>query len=74
MPGEITRLVLDIDLRSYAVDARVTVAKHLIRRAVNSGIINEADIAYFLEDEDFRITLNKGKENSFIIKVEEVTT
>ena len=64
MSKQITRLVIDIDLRCYAEDARFTIMKHLINRAVNTGIFTEDDVAYFFDDE--------GKDGVYF-KVEEIT-
>jgi len=71
MPREITRLVLDIDLRHYAEDARATIAKGIINRAVNNGSITEDDVAIFLEGE-LKITPEEGK-NGVVFKVEQFT-
>lgn len=65
MSKKITRLVLDIDLRCYAEDARFTLMKHMINRAVNCGMITEEDMAYFL---------NGDSTEGMFFKVEEITT
>jgi hypothetical protein len=64
MSKAITRLVLDIDLRCYAEDARFTIAKHLINRAVNTALITEDDLASFLNEEETE---------GMLFKVEEIT-
>lgn len=70
MPREINRLILDIDLSHYAEDARTTIAKGIINRAVNNGSITEDDVAIFLEGE-LHIALEEGQ-NGMIIQVEQI--
>ena len=49
MSKTLTHLVLEIDLTHCAEDARVTIAKHLVSKALHSGILSAGDIASFLD-------------------------
>jgi len=71
MSKSITHLVLDIDLSSYSEDARFTIAKHLINRAVNSGILAEDDSAIFMVDPDIP-KLIKEELEAFLFKVKDI--